>query len=83
MNLETEIAGLAPKKRAIIEFEEVEKQPKLIKGGQMKDYQVSQHRKSASWILRGFTDVLAQRAVFSRVDAQEWCVCSLYASFFD
>ena len=32
--------GLAPAKKAIFEFEEIEKQPKLIKGGQMKDYQV-------------------------------------------
>lgn len=40
-NLEKEINGLAPEKRAIVEFEEIEKQPKLIKGGQMKDFQVS------------------------------------------
>jgi SWI/SNF-related matrix-associated actin-dependent regulator of chromatin subfamily A member 5 len=40
-NLDTEIKGLAPEKRVIVEFEEIEKQPKLIKGGQMKDYQVS------------------------------------------
>ena len=39
MNLETEVKGLAVEKRAIVKFEEIEKQPKLIKGGQMKDYQ--------------------------------------------
>ena len=32
--------GLASEKRCIVEFEEIEKQPKLIMGGQMKDYQV-------------------------------------------
>lgn len=31
--------GLSPEKRAIVPFEEIEKQPKLIEGGQMKDYQ--------------------------------------------
>ena len=40
-NLETEINDFAPEKRAIVEFEEIEKQPRLIKGGHMKDYQVS------------------------------------------
>ena len=39
-NLETEINGLVPEKRAIVKLEEIEEQPKLIKGGQMKDYQV-------------------------------------------
>lgn len=39
-NLDKEMEGLAPAKKAIFEFEEIEKQPKLIKGGQMKDYQV-------------------------------------------
>ena len=39
-NLETEIKGLAPEKRSIVKFEEIERQPKLIEGGQMKDYQV-------------------------------------------
>jgi hypothetical protein len=38
--LETEINGLAPEKRAIVKLEEIEEQPKVIKGGQMKDYQV-------------------------------------------
>ena len=41
MNLETEMKGLPPGKRAIVQLEEIEKQPKLIKGGQMKGYQVS------------------------------------------
>jgi len=31
--------GLAPEKRSIVKFEEIEEQPKLIMGGQMKDYQ--------------------------------------------
>ena len=39
VNLETEMIGLAPEKRPIVKFEEIEKQPKLIVGGQMKDYQ--------------------------------------------
>ena len=39
MNLETEIKGLASEKRSIVRFEEIEQQPKLIEGGQMKDYQ--------------------------------------------
>jgi len=39
-NLETEVKGIAPEKRAIVKFEEIGKQPKLIQGGQMKDYQV-------------------------------------------
>lgn len=39
-NLETEMKKLAPEERSIIEFEDIEQQPKLIKGGQMKDYQV-------------------------------------------
>jgi len=39
-NLETEVKGLAPEKRPIVKFEEVEEQPKLILGGEMKDYQV-------------------------------------------
>lgn len=39
-NLETEIKELAPEKRSIVKFEEIEQQPKLIEGGQMKDYQV-------------------------------------------
>jgi SWI/SNF-related matrix-associated actin-dependent regulator of chromatin subfamily A member 5 len=39
-NLETEIKGLAPEKRSIVKFHEIERQPKLIEGGQMKDYQV-------------------------------------------
>lgn len=38
-NLETEIKGIAPEKRPIVKFEEIEKQPKLIQAGQMKDYQ--------------------------------------------
>lgn len=41
VNLETEMKGLPPGKRAIVQLEEIEKQPKLIKGGQMKGYQVS------------------------------------------
>jgi len=36
-NLETEMKGLGPEKRAIVPLDEIEKQPKLIKGGQMKD----------------------------------------------
>lgn len=39
-NLETEIKGLVPEKKAIVKFVEIEKQPTLIQGGQMKDYQV-------------------------------------------
>ena len=39
MNLETEMKELAQEKRPIVKFEEIEKQPKLIVGGQMKDYQ--------------------------------------------
>ena len=39
-NLEMEIKGLAPEKRAIVKPVEIEQQPKLIEGGQMKDYQV-------------------------------------------
>jgi len=38
-NLEVEMKGVAPEKRAIAKFEEIEKQPKLIQSGQMKDYQ--------------------------------------------
>jgi SWI/SNF-related matrix-associated actin-dependent regulator of chromatin subfamily A member 5 len=39
-HLDAEMEGLAPEKRAIVDFVDIEKQPKLIKGGQMKDYQV-------------------------------------------
>ena len=38
-NLEMEIKGLTSEKRSIVKFEEIERQPKLIEGGQMKDYQ--------------------------------------------
>ena len=43
-NLEAEIKGLAPDKRSIVKFEEIEQQPKLIEGGQMKDYQARRTR---------------------------------------
>jgi len=39
-NLETELEGFAPENRSIVQFEEIEQQPKLIQGGQMKGYQV-------------------------------------------
>lgn len=39
-NLETAIEGLTPEERSIVKFEEIEQQPKLIEGGQMKGYQV-------------------------------------------
>jgi len=39
-NLETEIERLTLEKRSIVKFEKIDQQPQLIKGGQMKDYQV-------------------------------------------
>ena len=49
-NLEAEINGLTPEKRSIIEFENINKQPKSIKGGQMKDYQVGGRPSHAGFV---------------------------------
>lgn len=68
MNLEAEINGLAPEKRAIVELEEIEKQPKLIKGGQMKDFQVGIPSVFSAVNPDHFIS-LAPRAVFPCLDA--------------
>lgn len=60
--------GLVPEKRVIIEFEEIEKQPKLIKGGQMKDYQVS-GRCFGMLDVMSLTYTLASRIILSHLDA--------------
>jgi hypothetical protein len=80
VSLEAEMKGLAPEKRTIVAFEEIEKQPKLIRSGQMKEYQVR-------GVLRAkmrfrLTHALAPWVVFPRLDAQEWCVHSQCGPFF-
>lgn len=67
-NLETEIKGLAPEKRSIVKLEEIEQQPKLIKGGQMKDYQVRRTYRGVLYAV-SLTGVLAPRIVLPCVDA--------------
>lgn len=66
-NLETEMKGLVLEKRAIFEFQEIEEQPKLIKGGQMKDYQV---RNTWSALYALFLD-----RCFSFTGYLSWLIC--------
>ena len=81
VNLEAEMKGLAPEKRAIVAFEEIEKQPKLIRSGQMKEYQVRSVLLKCQMRFR-LNYALASWAVFPRLDAQEWCVHSQCGPFF-